>query len=52
MLVDTVDESTGEAFQMVFWRGDGLDLLVVGLVDDRAGIEKIARAFIEANAAT
>ena len=52
LLVDTVDESTGEAFQMVFWRGNGLDLLVVGLVDDRPGIEKIAGAFIEANSAT
>ena len=52
VLVDTLDETTGEAFQMVFWRGDGLDLLVVGLVDDRAGLEEIAKAFIEANAAT
>lgn len=52
VLVDTVDEQTGQAYQMVFWRGDGLDLLVVGLVDDRAGIEKIAGAFIEANTAT
>jgi len=52
VLVDTVDESTGQAFQMVFWRGDNLDLLVVGLVDDRPGIEDIATAFIKANAAT
>jgi hypothetical protein len=52
VLVDSVDESTGEAFQMVFWRSDGLDLLVVGLVDDRPGIESIATAFIQANAAS
>jgi hypothetical protein len=52
VLVDTVDAETGQAYQMVFWRGDGLDLLVVGLVDDRAGIEEIAGAFIEANAAS
>ena len=52
VLVDTVDQTTGEAFQMVFWSGNGLDLLVVGLVDDRAGIEQIADAFIQANAGT
>jgi hypothetical protein len=52
VLVDSVDESTGEAFQMVFWRSDGLDLLVVGLIDDRPGIESIATAFIQANAAS
>jgi hypothetical protein len=52
VLVDTVDAETGEGFQAVFWRGDGLDLLVVGLIDDRAGVEQIARAFIEANTAT
>ena len=52
VLVDTVDATTGEAFQMVFWRGNDLDLLVVGLVDDRTGIEKIADAFIQANAET
>jgi hypothetical protein len=50
VLVDAVDETTGEAFQMVFWSGNGLDLLVVGLIDDRTGIEKIADAFIQANA--
>jgi hypothetical protein len=50
VLVDAVDEQTGQSYQAVFWSGDGLDLLVVGLVDDRAGIEKIATAFIEANA--
>jgi len=49
VLVDTVDEN-GEAFQIVFWRGNGLDLLVVGLVDDRQGLEDIAGAFIQANA--
>jgi hypothetical protein len=52
VLVDGVDETTGDAFQMVFWSGNGLDLLVVGLVDDRSGIEKIADAFIQANAET
>jgi hypothetical protein len=52
VLVDTVDQTTGEAFQMVFWSGNGLDLLVVGLVDDRTGIEQIADAFIQANAGT
>ena len=52
VLVDTVDQTTGEAFQMVFWSGNGLDLLVVGLVDDRTGIEQIADAFIQANADT
>ena len=36
---------------MVFWQGEDLDLLVVGLVNDRDGIEEIAGAFIEANAA-
>ncbi|HTN78603.1 MAG TPA: hypothetical protein VMK16_02930 [Acidimicrobiales bacterium] len=49
VLVDTVDEN-GEAFQIVFWRGNGIDLLVVGLVDDPLGVEKIAGAFIQANA--
>ena len=52
VLVDTVDQTTGEAFQLVFWSGNGLDLLVVGLVDDRTGIEQIADAFIQANAGT
>ena len=52
VLVDTVDAETGEGFQAVFWRGDGLDLLVVGLIDDRAGLEKIAGAFIQANTAS
>ena len=52
VLVDTVDQTTGEAFQMVFWSGNGLDLLVVGLVDDRTGIEQIADAFIQANSET
>jgi hypothetical protein len=52
VLVDTVDQTTGEAFQLVFWSGNGLDLLVVGLVDDRSGIEQIADAFIQANAGT
>ena len=52
VLVDTVDQTTGEAFQMVFWSGNGLDLLVVGLVDDRTGTEQIAEAFIQANAGT
>ncbi len=51
VLVDAFDDTTGQSFQMVFWRGEGLDLLVVGLVDDRPGLEKIAGAFIEANAA-
>ena len=52
VLVDTVDQTTGEAFQMVFWSGNGLDLLVVGLVDDRTGTEQIAEAFIQANVGT
>jgi hypothetical protein len=52
VLVDTVDQTTGEAFQLVFWSGNGLDLLVVGLVDDRTGIEQIAGAFIQASAGT
>jgi hypothetical protein len=52
VLVDTVDQTTGEAFQLVFWSGNGLDLLVVGLVDDRTGTEQIAEAFIQANAGT
>ena len=52
VLVDTVDQTTGEAFQLVFWSGNGLDLLVVGLVDDRTGTEQIAEAFIQANVGT
>ena len=52
LLVDTVDQTTGEAFQLVFWSGNGLDLLVVGLVDDRTGTEQIAEAFIQANVGT
>lgn len=49
VLIEGEDATTGEQFQMVFWQGEELALLLVGLINDRDGLQEMADAFVEAN---
>ncbi len=52
VLIEGEDSTTGEQFQMVFWQGEDISLLLVGLINDRDGLQEMADAFVAANHAT
>ena len=49
VLIEGEDATTGEQFQMVFWQGEDISLLLVGLINDRDGLQEMADAFVAAN---
>jgi hypothetical protein len=49
VLIEGEDTTTGAHFQMVFWHGEELALLLVGSINDRDGLQEMADAFVEAN---
>jgi hypothetical protein len=49
VLIEGEDSTTGEQFQMVFWQGEDISLLLVGLINDRDGLQEMADAFVSAN---
>ncbi len=49
VLIEGEDSTTGEQFQMVFWQGEDISLLLVGLINDRDGLQEMADAFVAAN---
>ena len=49
VLIEGEDSTTGEQFKMVFWQGEDISLLLVGLINDRDGLQEMADAFVSAN---